>query len=290
MSNPLIAAYFDAWNAHDGDALVRLFAPEGTYEDPTTRGPIPCAHLPNLLNLLTAAFPDLRFECVSETGTDTLRAVEWIMHGHNLGAFRPGLNPTQQPVALKGVDVFEVSGDHIRSVRGYFDQQSLFEQMGLMVLIQPFEQGLAKFGYSMRVASSNPKPPGIIALTWIQGANEHEKERIRAHSRQNVQDFVAEPGFISIITGFTGLRGFTVTAWEDEASMRLALSKHHAVAMRELFSENFVASVWTSVWQPTRINRLWVRCPACGALEDVSDDHRACTQCAAPLPARPEFW
>ncbi|MCA9644100.1 MAG: hypothetical protein KC492_25580, partial [Myxococcales bacterium] len=176
------------------------------------------------------------------------------------------------------------------AVRGYFDQKAFVESFGLMALVQPFEQGPAKYGYSMRVPSGNPKPPGVIALTWIQGANEAEKERIRAHARDNVKDFLAEPGFISIVTGFTGLRGFTVTAWEDEASMKRALAKHHAVAMKELFGENFVASVWTSVWTATRMNRIWVRCPGCGALEDVNDDHRTCNKCHAPMPERPAFW
>ncbi len=96
MSNALISAYFTAWNAHDGDALARLFAPQSTYEDPTTHGPIPASQLPHHLTLLTTAFPDLRFELISETGTDTLRAVEWIMHGQNLGPLRPSLNPTQR--------------------------------------------------------------------------------------------------------------------------------------------------------------------------------------------------
>jgi hypothetical protein len=105
-----------------------------------------------------------------------------------------------------------------------------------------------------------------------------------------VQDFLVEPGFISIVTGFTGMRGFTVTAWEDEDAMKRALGKHHAVAMKELFGEDFVASVWTSLWTPTRVNRLWVRCTSCGALEDVSDDHRSCGRCEATLPERPAFW
>jgi hypothetical protein len=105
-----------------------------------------------------------------------------------------------------------------------------------------------------------------------------------------VKDFLEEPGFISIVTGFTGLRGFTVTAWEDEASMKRALAKHHAVAMKELFGERFVASVWTSVWTPTRINRIWVRCPCVRLLEDVNDDHRSCGKCHAPMPERPAFW
>jgi quinol monooxygenase YgiN len=164
------------------------------------------------------------------------------------------------------------------------------EEFVALALAQPIESGAAKYGYSLRVASGNPKPPGIIALTWITGKNDAERERIRTHSRQNVQDFVKEPGFISIVTGFVGLRGFTVTAWEDEEAMQRALGKHHAQAMKELFAEDFVASVWTSVWKPTRINRLWVRCTACAALEDVSDDHRGCTKCGAELPERPAYW
>lgn len=159
-----------------------------------------------------------------------------------------------------------------------------------LALAEPIASPTAEYGYALRAASGNPRPPGVIALTWIAAKDANERERIRAHSRQNVQDFVAEPGFISIITGFTGLRGFTVTAWEDEAAMGRALSKHHSVAMRELFGEHFVASVWTSVWTPTRINRIWVRCQSCGALEDLSDDHRTCGQCRAPMPPRPAFW
>jgi len=159
-----------------------------------------------------------------------------------------------------------------------------------LALAEPIGTESAGYGYALRASSGNKNPPGVIALTWIAGKDAAERDRIRAHARQNVQDFLAEPGFISIVTGFVGLRGFTVTAWQDEASMKRALAKHHAAAMRELFAEDFVASVWTSVWTPSRINRLWVRCTSCGALEDVGDDHRRCGRCEAPLPERPAFW
>lgn len=159
-----------------------------------------------------------------------------------------------------------------------------------LAMALPEGQGPAHYGYSMRVASGNPNPPGCIALTWIAGKDAAERERIRAHARKNVADFLEEPGFISIVTGFVGLRGFTVTAWEDEAAMTAALSRHHAEAMRELFADDFVASVWTSVWAPTRVNRLWVRCPACATLLDASHDPSTCSSCAAALPPRPTYW
>ena len=164
------------------------------------------------------------------------------------------------------------------------------EEFVALALAEPIGSEAARYGYSLRAASGNRQPPGVIALTWITAKDEAERERIRAHSRQNVQDFAAEPGFISIVTGFTGLRGFSVTAWVDEEAMKRALGRHHAAAMKELFGERFVASVWTSVWKPTRINRIRVRCPACGSLEDVSDDHRNCSGCQAPMPERPAFW
>lgn len=286
----LIEAYFDGWNAHDASAVERTFTADGTYSDPTTAGPVAGSAIAGVMEPLCAAFPDLAFERSEAIGGDGRYVVEWVMRGHNRGVLRAGINPTEREATLRGVDVFELDGDGIRAVRGYFDQQAFVESFGLMVLVQPIEQGPASYGYSMRVPSGNHEPPGVIALTWIQGANEAEKERIRAHSRENVRDFLGEPGFISIVTGFTGLRGFTVTAWEDEASMKRALGKHHAVAMRELFRESFVASVWTSVWAPTRMNRLWVRCSACGSLEDVNDDHESCRKCHAPLPERPAFW
>lgn len=151
-------------------------------------------------------------------------------------------------------------------------------------------ESAAQFGYSMRVASGNPNPPGVIALTWICGKDESERERIREHARRNVQDFLREPGFISIVTGFIGLRGFTVTAWETEEAMSRALSKHHQAAMKELFGENFVASVWTSVWTPSRMNRMWQRCEECGHLENVTEGRSSCTECEASLGSRPAFW
>ncbi len=159
-----------------------------------------------------------------------------------------------------------------------------------LALAEQLASESAQYGYALRASSDNPRPPGVIALTWIAAKDAEERERIRAHSRANVQDFSVEPGFISIVTGFTGLRGFTVTAWEDEASMKRALGKHHAAAMKELFGEDFVAAVWTSVWTPTRINRLWVRCPACASLEDLSEDHRRCGKCSSPMPERPAYW
>lgn len=44
-----------------------------------------------------------------------------------------------------------------------------------LALAEPIAQGAASFGYAMRVAGDNPRPPGAIGLTW----------RTQAHSGAN---------------------------------------------------------------------------------------------------------
>jgi len=290
VSGNLVARYYAAWNARDAGTLASLFTDSGTYEDPTTPGTVGASALVGVLEALAETCSDFHFEAGDAVEAERKLVVEWTLTGNGRAPRGPETGPMNMRPLVSGVDVFDVVPGGIACVRRYFDQKALAERMGLMALIQPIAQGPAQFGYAMRVPSGNPRPPGVVGLTYIQAADEDEKERIRAHARQNVQDFLKEPGFISIVTGFCGLRGFTVTAWEDEASLGRALSGHHAVAMHELFSQTFVSSVWTSVWTPARINRLWLRCTACGLLQDVSDDHRGCTTCRAPLPERPSFW
>jgi len=55
---------------------------------------------------------------------------EWTMRGTHSGAL-DGLPPTGREFELDGVDVITVSDDGIVSLRGYFDQESFAEQLGL---------------------------------------------------------------------------------------------------------------------------------------------------------------
>jgi hypothetical protein len=80
------------------------------------------------------------------------------------------------------------------------------------------------------------------------------------------------------------------TAWEDEAALQRALEQQHARAKHEFRSGELSPGVWTSVWQPLRLNRMWTRCATCSQPHDVSDDPRACANCGAELPPRPSYW
>lgn len=281
-----IAAWLAAWNARNADALATLLGAQGTYRDPLLASPIGAADIASHLVRVTDAMPDHRL-AVASACTDGIAAVR--LTGTNTGPLVPGATPLGQPIDLHAM-LAATRDDAAPRLTLTFDRHALWEQAGLQVLVLPHTQGSAQFGYSMRVASGNRAVPGVIALTWIAARDADEQDHIRSHSREIVRNFLDEPGFIGIVTGFQAGRGFTVTAWEDEAALRRGLARQHRTAARELRTTDLAPGVWTSVWQPLRINRIWTRCSACASLEDVTDDHRACGGCGAPLAERPPFW
>jgi hypothetical protein len=44
-------------------------------------------------------------------------------------------------------------------------QKTLYEQIGMQVIVEPLSQDKAVYGYSKRVASGNPAPPAVIGMT-----------------------------------------------------------------------------------------------------------------------------
>lgn len=288
-SEGLVRTYFERWNAQDGAGVAALFTAEATYEDPATARRLAHGEIAAMVARIGAALSPT-FEVLRAVEAGASVVIEWRVRGRNTGPYRPGFQPSQRPFELQGVDVLDVLDGQIRSARRYFDQKELAERIGLQVIVEPFEQDGADFGYSMHVASGYKDPPGLIALTWIRARDEAEKDRIRGHSRQIIRDFRGTEGFVGIVTGFAGLRGFTVTAWQDEQALARGLAHQHATAKHAFRTTDISPGVWTSVWKPERINRIWTRCPSCTSPNDVTDDHRTCRSCGAELPPRPSFW
>lgn len=285
-----IDAYYQRYNAHDAAGVAELFALSGVFLDPATSGPVPRDRIAEGVARVIAMMPDLRYERGATMSGGGRHAVTWTLTGHALGPYRPGLVPSGNRVELRGTDVFVLDETGIVEQERGFDQKTFAEQLGLQVIVEPHQQEGAVFGYSMRVSMPGSRVPEVLAITWIRGRDEAERDRIRGHSRQIIHDFQGEPGFIGIVTGFTGDRGFTVTAWDDEAALQRALSHQHARARHAFHTTDLSPGVWTSVWKPLRTNRIWTRCPGCHEPNDVNDDHRACTRCGAELPPRPPVW
>jgi steroid delta-isomerase-like uncharacterized protein len=285
-----IEKWFAAWNARDGGAAGALITETGSYEDPTTGIAVRSFDMATVVEAALKPFPDAKFEIISRIGDDKRVCVEWIWHGTNSVSFMPGVEPTGKTLHLRGVDVFEIADGAFTKVTRHFDRRTMAEQLGLQVLVEPRVQGRAVFGYSMSASSDSRNAPGIIALTWIRGRDDSEKDRIRFHSRKIIADFLAEPGFIGVVTGFAGDRGFTVTAWETEDALYRALDKQHAHAKQDFRTSDLSPGVWTSVWKPHHLNRVWTRCLTCGQPNDVTHDERQCAKCGAELPPRPSYW
>jgi steroid delta-isomerase-like uncharacterized protein len=273
--------YFDAWNTHDADAIVKTFADNGTYCDPTT-GEISGDAIGANAKRLWDVFPDLSFEIVSiaEAGSGKVVA-EWIMKGTNAGAFQ-GLPPTGRAISLPGADVIEIGTDGIKSVKGYFDTRVIPEQLGLQVLIQPFMVGPFSFGNSTAVQSGKKTKPGAFAITTIWNADA-QTEEIRALTRATATEMLQMEGFIGVSFFRIGERGVTISAWEKpEQTKQLMRSGSHAEAMRKFWT-GLSDSVYTSIWVPDHINPIWVRCTACHKMNDYEKNSGVC-KCGQPLP------
>ena len=144
--------YFRAWNTHDPDGIAAALAEGGTYTDPTISGaPLTGAQIAGHARAVLTAFPDLSFEVLgSQRVANGTEVVRWLMRGTNTGPLR-GLFQTRRSVALPGVtgrslalpgvDVITVADGKIGSVQGYFDRQTMAEQLGLQVIVQPHAVG-----------------------------------------------------------------------------------------------------------------------------------------------------
>jgi steroid delta-isomerase-like uncharacterized protein len=281
--------YFDAWNQHDPALLIATFEPGGTYRDPSTREPVSGESLGAYARSLFAAFPDLSFTLAGAPVADADRLVaRWIMRGTNSGPFGGG-PPTGRAIAFPGVDFIQVRDGHVAAVEGYFDQRGLVEQLGLQVIVQPYELGPVSFGSSVHMASGNPARPGAFSLTWIDVRSDAEAEQVAADTRAIMPELARMQGFVAFLATRIGRRLCTITAWESADQPRQLLqSPAHRAAMERVFHQGFALGGLAAVYVSDRIDDPWTRCESCGALLDRSTTSPMC-RCGRAAPPRP-MW
>ncbi len=134
-SENVVVRYFDAWNSHNGYAIISTFIDGGLYQDPimTAQGEAIALYAQDLWT----AFPDLYIEIINKLEAeqgDTI-AVEWLMTGTNTGPIN-GLPPTGKSIAVAGADIIKIVDNKISSVKGYFDSYAVPKQLGLQLLVQ----------------------------------------------------------------------------------------------------------------------------------------------------------
>ena len=278
-------AYFNTWNAHDSGAIIALFSPGGSYSDPNVPDGVSGPHLAGYTQAIFAAFSDLEFEIVRQfecAGGEMV--AEWLMKGTHDGELR-GLPPTGRTIAVPGIDVIEAGADGIDSVRGYFSNGAMMEQLDCQVLVQPKRFGPVSFGNSTYTSTGNTAKPGVLGVTQIQVTSPEKRDQMRELTRAIIQEIAQMPGFISTCSTMSADgHGTTLTAWEDMASAKAAVQgPAHKAAMQAFFAPDDIGdSGWTSFWTDGQMNLRLLRCTACGEMAMLSGEDQC--KCGAALP------
>ena len=90
----------DAWNKHDADALVAVYAEGGTYHNPRVDHPLTGQAIGDFAKSVWAAYPDMSLEIISRGDTGGgLVATQWVLHGTHTGPYMDGTPPTGRTVA-----------------------------------------------------------------------------------------------------------------------------------------------------------------------------------------------
>ncbi len=110
----VIAAYGEAWNSHDVDAILAMHTEDSVFENHTSGGKgVGKAAIREVLLGVFSAFPDIRFEARRTYVRDDVVTQEWTASGTLAVPYSRGsttVQPTGRRVSWKGVDVIPFAG------------------------------------------------------------------------------------------------------------------------------------------------------------------------------------
>jgi steroid delta-isomerase-like uncharacterized protein len=122
----IAAKWAAAWNSHDPEKVVALFAENGVYEDipfgSTNRG---MAALRKYATDYFAAVPDMKTTVTGSSVKNGLGYVEWVFSGTDVGLYKTG-----KPFSLRGVSIIATKNGKLTSDRDYYDLAALMKQLG----------------------------------------------------------------------------------------------------------------------------------------------------------------
>jgi len=277
--------YFDAWNAHDREAVAASFAPGGVYRDPAVPDGLDPPATGAYAAGLWEAFPDLAFAVDDLVADGPTLWARWTMTGTDTGGMR-GLPPSGRPIAVDGADLIRAAGQGVASVQGFFDAGAVPRQLGMQVVVQPDRAGPFRFGTSAYVLRESAEP-GAMGMTVLEATSAAAQDEVRERTRAIAADLAGEPGFLSVLVASVGRRMYTMSAWRSPEDLQRIRRGPHADAIRWFFAGEMAAGGQTGVWTPHRLNGMWVRCADCGEMV-----HADGGRCAAghELPPAPAYW
>ena len=121
-----------AWNSHDMEKVLSLYAPECTSDDVGQASRLRGREgLRILLNTYWRGFPDLVFKVTDTVVQDSRLAIAWVAEGTHQGPMM-NIPPTGRKVQVRGVSIIDVRDGLV--VRGQYvwDLAGMLRHLGLL--------------------------------------------------------------------------------------------------------------------------------------------------------------
>jgi steroid delta-isomerase-like uncharacterized protein len=130
----VIAAYGEAWNSHNIEAILAMHTDDSVFENHTSGGKgVGKDAIRELLNGIFGTFPDIRFNTRRMYVRDGLVTQEWTATGTLAIPYTKGattVQPTGKKVSWNGVDVIPFTGNLVVRKDVYVDSMSFLRALG----------------------------------------------------------------------------------------------------------------------------------------------------------------
>lgn len=290
IASDVVHRYFDAWNRRDGAAVAACFGTDGTYEDPASGGALRGPAIAEFVTRTVEMLPDLSFEVVSERLWEGGAAAQWLMKGTNTGPLPGGAPASGRTISVPGSDFIETDGDTIRSLRGYFDRQQMYEQLGLDVIVQPEEIWPVKLGTGVYIPTGRTAAPQALGFTILRTRSPEEQQRVRDDSTKIIMELFGNDAFLGFGSFGTKQVMTTITAWSDgDEAHRALFDGEHKRVMREFYQDSeYTDGGMTSLWTLRSIQQS-VRCPEGHMVKLLPEANAVCPRCHREVERPPYF-
>jgi steroid delta-isomerase-like uncharacterized protein len=130
-----IAAYNDAWNAHDVDRIASMHAPDMVFENHTAgeraEGDEALTHIARIFE----SWPDIEFETRRLYVREDLVVQEWTARATHVKALSRNqivADPSGKRIEWDGLDVIPFQEGKVKRKDVYSDSVSILRQVGLL--------------------------------------------------------------------------------------------------------------------------------------------------------------
>ena len=129
-----IAAYNDAWNAHDVDRIASMHAPDMVFENHTAGERADGVEALKHIARIFESWPDIAFETRRLYVREDLVVQEWTATATHVKPITRGdivAEPSGKRIEWKGVDVIPFEHGKVKRKDVYSDSVSILRQVGL---------------------------------------------------------------------------------------------------------------------------------------------------------------